>query len=170
MSENPKHPDHDLNQVWAAITSTRSDVAETGKQVSALTVSVQNLASEMKQLVEVVSRPIAPTNWVGIGSLIIAMLAVSGVYMQSRLAPMEKALDTITMIMRDNNAATLKDAYERGRFSADLDTNRELILDLKGRMHEQEKVVAEGCAKTEMIEKHVIAVDELGSRKWVGAN
>lgn len=74
----------DLSELYARVGTLEQAVASAN-------TSLQNIASTVQQIVERVNQPAPATNWIGIGSLVIATVLAGWTYVQTRMTPIEEA-------------------------------------------------------------------------------
>ena len=157
-------PKHDLNQVWTAINKTQG-------QVSALSLAFENLSSDVKQLLQVVTRPASPTNWIGIGTLVIALIITSATYIQARLSPIDSVITKHDGYIMEELKASSEHRYNAGLRDGKLDTLATVVETFFNTTHERliglEEKSTSNEARAEVNEQRLTDVDERGSRKWV---
>ena len=82
--------------------------------------------------------------------------------------PIKARTDENSSAVREHIKWSLDLAYQRGRNEAINDSQQELIMDLKNRVHDVEQRCAAGQQALNSIERWLEQVDRRGSGRWVG--
>lgn len=168
---------HGSEDLWNALHEHGGQIAEIAKGQAATDAQLHSLqrrvdtgfdqlAHSIESLTAHVNKPPQPTNWIGIGSLIVAITVVGGNWVQTRLGPIESDFSVIKSLMLENvsgrtsNAsslnwlrdAELRNYREHERFADQFLVNEERISKLEGSDEEQTKRIDD--------------IDNYGSRVW----
>jgi uncharacterized coiled-coil DUF342 family protein len=113
------------------------DVSELKAGFSAIQSSLRSIGEEIKRLSHQTSQP---TNWIGVGVLVLALVAANGTYIQTRVTPIEAAAKK-NDITTENNAiaiAELRGGVEAYRdwFRTWLETDERQIDDIRAQIKE----------------------------------
>lgn len=101
----------DLSELYGRVGTLEQAIASAN-------TSLQNIASTVQQIVERVNQPPPATNWIGIGSLVIATVVAGWTYMQTRMAPIEEANRAMVMELRDMRSTQFDHATKLGYLAA----------------------------------------------------
>ena len=168
MPDEPesKHKEHkhDIEAVWSNLRTTQNQVASMGAKLDTLVDSVNML----------ISKPHKETNWIGVGSLIVALILVVGTYVQARFDPIETIVakhDTQILAELEASAEHRYNAGERnGKIEAMSTVIEEYIKTSHERLLLLERESASCEATMNAMGKWLSAVDQGGSRKWISRN
>ena len=158
-------------QTDARLEHMDGKVSSLAIDVSALKTGVDTLVKGMESLSYRTSQP---TNWIGIGSLIVTLGVVGAQYVDLRLTPVIEEIAQ-NRIAVSSTQETLQDrGVIIGGFEARLIQIRHDLDHYDDLYHEQELAVIELREKSAAAEvsrralgDYLRQVDELGSRKWV---
>jgi hypothetical protein len=162
-----RQSDARLEHMDGKVSSLAVDVAALKTGVDSIVKSIDGLSSATNR----------PTNWLGVGSLIVTLVVVLAQYVDLRLTPIIDEIgqnrSTISILQE-----TLQDrGVVIGNFEAQLVQIRRDLDHYDSLHHEQEKAVVElreKAAAAEVSRKamgdYLRQVDELGSRKWVNGD
>jgi hypothetical protein len=124
---------HDIDQVWGKVNTLDGVVSETQKDLAGVKASLNALINEVRNLAQTVGRP-KETNWVGVGMLLIAMVASAATYIQARLTPIEDDIEMHSHLMMTQIEGLEDRAYRNGMQDARLDHLESWVqdVDLRG--------------------------------------
>lgn len=109
---------HDLGDVWQEVRKHGETVArlhiENRSLADALTDIRDEVRSELREIRTIISRPQQPVNWVGIGSLAIAVLIAGGTYANSVLAPVNQKTEQNWNWIRTRTEAMVAESKSYG--------------------------------------------------------
>lgn len=107
------HNQHDLEDIYRRQETDRSLIIETREKVAGLDSKVDSILSTLTQLTSTTAP--RPTNWIGIGSLLLAIMIALGGYLQTRLSPTERLVYYEDELLRqhDRDIAVLQDMKQR---------------------------------------------------------
>ena len=158
---NPIPNEHSLDQVWTNIRTTQNQVAGMEAKIDSL-ISAVNM---------ITSRPSKETNWIGIGSLIVALIVVVGTYVNARFIPVESIMEKHDRSLMEELKSSADHRYKAGVRDGKLATIETVLMKFVDVTHTRLIELEEGQASTEATQNALIpwieAVDNHGSRKHV---
>lgn len=143
-------PEHSPDDFWHEINSTKSDVSALTSKVSSIDARLDGVENALTRIESHLSRP-RSINWTGIGSLIIAVIAISATYIQARLNPIETALEKSFGFDDKVFDYLVEDSRERGKFEAITARNEKDLA----RLYDHSRQAAEDHATLERLAKDV---------------
>lgn len=87
----PEPLEHTRDDLWQEVNRTKSDLSDLRADVSSISTRIGNVENSLTRIESALSRP-RNVNWTGIGSLVIAIIAIAATYIQARLSPIEKEI------------------------------------------------------------------------------
>lgn len=104
---------HDLEDIYRRQETDRALILETREKVAGLDSKVDSILHAISQLST--STAPRPTNWIGIGSLLLAIMIALGGYLQTRLSPTERLVYYQDELVRqhEREIAVLLDMKQR---------------------------------------------------------
>lgn len=112
--------DDPANRLWSEIEEIRKGESDLGAKVASLETSVAAVGQSLNRIEARLNAPRESTNWVGIGSLLIALVVAAGTYVQARLGPLEKDLSRLDAVAERCITHLIEDARSEGRTRAEL--------------------------------------------------
>jgi len=158
---------HDLDQVWENLTDLQKGQAETRQEVAGLNAALNALINEVKHLASIVTRPQEKVNWIGIGSLVVAMLICGGSYTNSVIRPLKETGEQNHLALF-KIVESMPNLYQEAGKQMAVNAHQAVdIADMKGRIHNIESKASESKADRLAIHEAVRDIDRYGSRRWV---
>ena len=144
------------------------------EDMSAIKSSMEGMARSVEILTDRASNP-TPTNWVGIGSLLLALVLAGGGFVALTTEPMQSDIHQLQLKDQANDDLHSKRGEIIGGSTEMIQDNKEEVVKLWREVSELRRDLldiatnqAYNAARSEMMEEKVQAIDELGSRKWIG--
>lgn len=168
-SSSRSDTDHDLGDIWTEVRRHGETVAklhiENQSLADALSDIRQEVRSELREIRTIISRPQQPTNWVGIGSLCVAILIAGGTYANSVMQPVnDKANQNLSWIQARSQA--LVEDYRRfGELEAHTQTATATLLDHQKQMNSMIEKVGKNSASIQMQDTWLRSMDHYGTRR-----
>lgn len=152
-SEASNH--HDLGDVWQEIRKHGETVARLHIENRSLADSLADIRnevrSELREIRTIISRPQQPINWIGIGSLAVAILIAGGTYANSVLAPVNQKTDQNWHWIQNRSEKMLEESKQSGITAREATFAVEHILEADQRLEDLKQRVArlEGIEETD---------------------
>lgn len=111
MNTGPTHDPHE-NETWRRRID--SDVAGLKVAVSSLTRTIEDRFRELSASIHDLRNAAAPKpfNWVGVGALLLSLIAAAGTYISTRMSPIERTLVNLVALSYEDTRA-LQQVTER---------------------------------------------------------
>ena len=160
--------EHSLENVWTSLRHTQNQVGVIGAKLDSVISGVEKLTSTVNSIL---SQPKKETNWIGIGSLLIAIIIMAGTYTQARLSPIESDVSMLTDLSLEHARMRVSAQYDAGKRDGKLEsielTLKETVQDLHRRMLSVEDEASANAATVGNLTGWVEQLDLHGSRKHV---
>jgi hypothetical protein len=136
---------HDIQDVYSRLGKVEQDIASIGPVLKQVSLDLTDLKAAKNQ----------PTNWIGIGALVISFL----LYMQTTQDPIKEKADLALDTLRDRSEVV----HSSGSRLSNLE-NRSVLLE--SRLLKVEEVATAVNERTKTLDKQVQHIDSEGSRVW----
>jgi len=158
MDEQSKIFFKSLETIIETQTKQQRDIGSIVEAISTLKDSVAELAKKVNS---------PPTvNWVGIGSLIISLIAAAAFYAEARLRPLEKAVDNNlqSVSVLEDRVSELRG--EESKVYSVSEKNETDLLFLRSVVVQNTEKLNKLDGKVEAMNSLIEDIDKFGSRKW----
>lgn len=141
--------------------------------VSARLGDVERDVAALKTLIPIVERIEArvnqpdKTNWVGIGSLLVALSVASGTYINTRLGPVESSVDATRIDVRRLDDELNDRAFSISRAETNVETLVRVSTDAVDKIGDVSEKVAALEVLSQQLEVRIEDIDTKGSRRWI---
>jgi hypothetical protein len=95
-------------------------MGQTEQEVASIASKLDQVITTLDRVVERVTAPAPRTDWVGVGSLVIAIVGAGAFYLQSRFAPVESAQEIVRQRMEAAFERELQRERDLGRLEAEV--------------------------------------------------
>jgi hypothetical protein len=112
---------HSLEDIWQRQEADRRLILETRETVAAMGSKLDAVINALNTITTNMARPPTPTNWVGIASLVVAVMVATGGYIQSRFSPVEQMLELHDHEVRAQTANSGQTTAELAALRRDVD-------------------------------------------------
>lgn len=171
MDNTQKDPQyHHLDTRVSHLDNRVNSLAE---DMSSVKTSVEAMAGQMTTLITTVNTK-QPTNWIGIGSLILGLMIGGAGFVSLRVAPLENRDAVQRKELSVLNDFRYQMHYEVGMFETEKEQIAGEVARLWDHIHKQEEIDREQDAKiaelgiiTRAIGDYSKDIDRYGSRKWM---
>lgn len=116
--ESP-HEQHTGEDIWSEVLTTKGEVSNLKSSVANIDARLGGVETTLARIENHLSRP-RNVNWTGIGSLIIAVIAIAATYIQARLAPLESTQERLYNFSVGTLERMLDTAREAGKWESQL--------------------------------------------------
>jgi hypothetical protein len=154
-----------IDRILTVQEQQQQQLGQQQKEAGTIIEAVTTLKDSVGQLVERINKP-QHVNWVGIGSLIISLIAAAFIYGEARLKPVEARLAPIEQSIKSHDVREANTAQNLGILSATATTHENEIIRLEERVRENEIFFHELGGQITMLKELVRDIDQRGSRKW----
>lgn len=148
-------------------------VSSMAEDMSSIKTSMESIVSSVNQLTQRAQNP-TPTNWVGIGSLLLALVIAGGGFVTLTTEPI--AEDVYELHRKDQANDDLHS--ERGEIIGAVSTlvkdNREELTRARARIEKMEEQImtlatnqAYNAGTSDALKERVEGIDNYGSRRWI---
>lgn len=156
-----------IDRVVAIQEQQNQQLANQQRDLGTVIEAVNTLKNTVEQLANRINKP-QHINWVGIGSLIISLIAAAFIYGEARLRPVENRIAPIEEGMRVDDAKEQSNSFKLGQLDAFNTISR---LELEAAMERQRIMMGQVStleARSEMLQDWLVdwisAVDRQGTR------
>ena len=170
--DSPSNKDPQYTHLDSRVAHLDVRVNSLSEDMSSVKTSVDSMTNQLGALIQAVNTK-PPTNWVGIGSLILAMMIGGAGFVSLRVSPLEYRDTTTKSSLETLNDFRHEMHYEVGVFRSEKDQIESEVQRLWNHIHkqeevdrEQDKLLAELGIITRAIGDYTKDIDAHGSRKW----
>ena len=127
---------HNVDDVWTQVQEDRRLSLDTRERVSSIEAKLDNLLSSINGLADkIYNKP--QTNWIGLGSLLLALMIAFGTYLDTRLTPTETSVTSYATMLYQHNTQISSVVQSERYISEELNrlkNNAESMSDRIGRL------------------------------------
>lgn len=148
-------------------------VSSMAEDMSSIKTSMDAIVQSVGELTHRAHNP-TPTNWVGIGSLMLALVIAGGGYVTLTAEPMQRSIAALALKDQANDDLHAKRGEVIGKANAVITDNTGEIISLWQEMNKlKDKVETLGhnqaynAGTSDALKERVEGIDNYGSRRWI---